>query len=280
MNHGKMVAHGLILFFSLTLGVALAQAPADWSVTRPKVMEALSAKEPDITQLEQYSEAAMRAGQLQDAVAICQAILRKRPDNGHAWLVLVQSYAGLGQAKEARESLPSLRRYRPDDPEVGALDGFTSFLEGDFVGAERLLQIAILQAKGRSTHAQRLPVYANSLVIALYQQGKKAEALSRTESFLEEYPEGMDLLLSASRLNRDFGNFEKALLYAQKGIALYPNRPNFFAAASLAHHKLGQIKERDEALHYLQQLDLKMFQEVKAVLAGQQDKPQIQVELK
>ena len=78
---GKLVGEGWVMnrtrifaamfLLSLCLG-SLAQSPADWSATRPKVMEALSAKEPDITLLEQYSEAAMRAGQLQDAVAICQ----------------------------------------------------------------------------------------------------------------------------------------------------------------------------------------------------------------
>lgn len=113
---------------------------------------------------------------------------------------------------------------------------------GKFPGNKRVL--AELQALG-APEATNPPQPEINAIVALYRQGRLAEALAHAEELLGRYPNGEVLCNIAGALNAGLGRLDRAIACYDRAVAL---APDYFEALNNRGNALKDSKRLPEAL--------------------------------
>lgn len=231
--------------------------------------------------IQDQAEEALRRHDFPQAVRLCKNLLESRPQNEVALIQLGQAYLALNQLPLARQCQQQLKQVAPQHPEALALGGILDLLEGHPAEAASQLELALTQGRTQKVRRERLAVYANSLVVSLYESGQKPRALQACEEYRGEFPEQSDLWICACRLYRELDQVQKSADLARQGTQRFPQVANFYASLALAEARLGRKESSEDAYRQLLQRDSELAAKLRPILDGiQPDRPEIQVEIK
>ena len=254
----------ILVFFLLLSWSCYAQEPV-----QDTDCESCAQVEESAQSVEQWEQAQnfLRQHRFEEAEDIANRVLDEDPMNVAALRVVTKSALGLGRLADAQTYLDRLFSLDQKNPENSALQGLVCLYRGEMKSSVEHLERALVLGKDIQSSTQ-LALYANTLVLAYYRDGRSKEALASCEKFLQDYPEDPGLYLTASRLYREDKNFASALEVAEKGLKVDPNFYTLHASVALAQLGLGNKTFSEEAYLRLKAADPELAKDLRATLDG------------
>lgn len=243
--------------------------------------QALEKDPKNLLLLQQYANRALGAQQMAVASQLCQRMLQVDPQNLFAHLGLVKASVATGDVSRARFHVDHARRIDAKNLEGLQLDGVVSLLQGNSARSVELLESALAQSRSQKSPLDHQASYANSLIAALHQNQQSEMALQRCQAFLQDYPDFGDLYISAGRLYRERGDFERSLEVAQQGLKKFPTLYNLYATVALAQARLGNREASEQAYSVLAKNNPELAVRIRQILDGKEpDASELKVDIK
>ncbi|MCB1486201.1 MAG: tetratricopeptide repeat protein [Bauldia sp.] len=157
-------------------------------------------------------------GRVDDAEAEYLAALRLSPRYAPATVNLADLYRMKGNNEQAEKVLRDGIALSPDDAGLHHVLGLTLIrMQRPDEAVAELGRAVELDPED----ARYLYVYA----VGLHSTGQAAEAIDLLAAYVADHPENPDMLMALATFNRDAGDIEAALKYAEQLLALTPNDP-------------------------------------------------------
>jgi tetratricopeptide (TPR) repeat protein len=196
-----------------------------------------SESSPEITDLERFAEAALRTGQVDVAMSICQNILNHESHNTKALVLLGECFMQNGDVLKAIQHMESVVTMIPEEPETWMTlawlwnenDQFDRALETLIKGAER---------------APNQPKLLRALGGAYLQQEAPSEALPALKLAYDLEPNQIEGKLNLARAHLGLGQPQHAYQLLETYIKNYQQYPQ---AARLLGHILMTIDKIEQA---------------------------------
>jgi superkiller protein 3 len=174
-----------------------------------------------------------------EAVAELRQALALNPGFAPARFYLAHLYLDLGRAERAREELQTALTQAPGNPQFMALLG----------EAERQMKNP---ARSIELNTQALKVDASFaearyyLGLALFDLGRRDEAITELERVVQSGPGAVDAYLSLGSLYVEAGRYDDALTVLRQGVQIEPSRPEIRIQMARAYRSKGLL-DRAEA---------------------------------
>lgn len=260
------------LCFSLSVVCGLALATSPKALAHPTslpgqlVSQLEEAENPDLAL--GLAESLLLQGKYLEAAQLAERALQASPSSERALFVLAKASISMSRLEIAQEYVDSLLKLDPTAADYHALQGMVSMFSDQPERAVSSLRKALALGQEKGAPDSYMASYANTLVLAHHRFGQKELALQVCLDALTSYPTDPDLYLSASRLYRESGDFQRALEAAQKGLEARPDFTNLYASRALAHQGLGQKEESEAAYRELLSRDPALADILRATLDG------------
>ena len=236
--------------------VALADSDFDSAVTLLKQAAELLPENPEPVQ--DLSDAYLKRGDLQDAIAALKAFTAKRGDDAETFLLLGQAQLADRQFEEAKKSFEITLELRPDLPRAQEGLGKTLLRLGDREGAKALLEAqSRARASAEATNRSAEEVFADECrdysvrylsAARVYLEGKavdKAEKVIVKATVLD--PSNIDawtLLLSHYQAK---GDMQAAVSQARIMCEKNPDNASCYFTSGVLMARAGMPKEAEKS---------------------------------
>lgn len=225
--------------------------------------------------LELAAHARMLQGNQQEALALIEEALRRKPNEFRYLLIQGRVQQQLGAHPSAIQSFLLAQKVQPASPEVYYLIGMSFFMEEEYDRAARhfshvlqldasndkaLFMLGVLHAyrseldKARGRFAQAVALqprnahYRLHYAVLLDRDGKSSEALTEIERTLELDPQNAFAQYHAGRLYGDRGELELARKHLELAATLRPSLPQTHYRLSVLYRQLGLEDQSRQAL--------------------------------
>jgi Flp pilus assembly protein TadD len=194
------------------------------------------------------AEALVKAGQVDEGLALFERLTAQRADN--PWLRFVHGYAlaDQGRYKEAEDAYRAAVRLKPDLPEAHANLGYALLHQGRHKEAEDAYRTAVRLKFD-------LPRAYTNLGYALLRQGRPREAEAACRTALRFEPDYSEVHINLGVALNDQGRHREAEAACREGIRLKPDLPEAHYNLGLALLRQGRHKEAEAT--YRQAIRLK-----------------------
>jgi tetratricopeptide (TPR) repeat protein len=182
---------------------------------------------------------------LSEAVAELRQAIALSPDFVPARLYLAYIYLDIGRAQRARDELEAALQQSPGNPQLLALQGET---ERQLKNTQRAVELAQQSLKIDPSSAEA----RYYLGLALYDLGKRAEAMKELEQVAASGQAAPDAYLSLGTLYVDAGRFDEAVKTLVRGTAIDPARADLHIQLARAYRSAGQLDKAAQQLQLAQ----------------------------
>ena len=158
-----------------------------------------------------------KAGNAAKALAAFQQALSQAPGNGNFWVSYVSALVSLGRTKEAEQAMARAKAQ-------GAPESLLAKLT-------QLLDYKPAHATQQSLGPPQERMHA---LFTLYQNGQFRKLEGEAAALHRYFPESFSLINILSAAHAGQGNFDSAIHWAEKSLALYPE-------SAEAHYNLGVV---------------------------------------
>ncbi len=179
-------------------------------------------------------------GRLEEAEALCAALVAYLPDNGAAWALRGQIALKRGQYEDAANHLERALTLVPDEPDVMLNRAMALHGTGRHHEALMMLKQVLKRDPANATAF----VYTGLCRLALGLQGEAADAFNAALTLRPEWP---DALEGFAMLSLSLDRPEKALTFARRALQ---NEPGRLASLELAGHACEKLGEYEVAGAY------------------------------
>jgi putative PEP-CTERM system TPR-repeat lipoprotein len=186
-----------------------------------------------------YADSLLKAGERKRGQQEMQLIVEMDPDYLPARLGQVRLLAESGKRGQALEAMAEVEKKFGEKPEILALHGWLSLLEGDYAAAEARLAKANEQLPDTDQ--------TGYLVKALWEQKKYDEAIRVMQDWLERYPRDLAVRL---RLAGGYLSLAKMTEARSSYAAIVEYYPNYVPALNNLAFLLGQEGDLKQAIGY------------------------------
>ena len=160
----------------------------------------------------------IQRGEMEKAEQEYRTAIRMRSSFTAAYINLADLYRQLGKDQEGEKVLRDAQQATPDDPDAHHALGLL------LVRQQRISEAIDELARGAELGAD-MPYYSYVLGIALHSTGETDRALKVLEEAHERFPGFREILFGLTTINRDRGDREAALRWAEKLLVLSPRDP-------------------------------------------------------
>jgi tetratricopeptide (TPR) repeat protein len=176
-----------------------------------------------------------------EAVAELRQALALNPGFAPARFYLAHIYLDLGRAERAREELRTALTQAPGNPQFMALLGEA---ERQLKNPARSVELNTQALKVDATFAQS----RYYLGLALYDLGKRDQAMSELERVVQSGPDAVDAYLSLGTLYVEAGRYDDALKVLRRGGQIDSSRPEIRIQMARAYRSKGLLDSADAQL--------------------------------
>lgn len=189
-------------------------------------LQRAAAIEPSAAVSDQLAIVRRQQGQLRDALHYSQQALKREPQNYAYQLNLALTLKALGQTQKAGDEI---RRIASEAPSLVP----ARYHLGELYEEKGELQRALAEYIWAMAMAPKEAVYAVSVARVRRLLGQVEDALALMEARVEASPDDPEVFAELARTERARGNFERAIHYFQRAIAMQ-DRPVF-------HYELANL---------------------------------------